>query len=46
MDLLKLARDQKGKVLPLQQALDYVAQIIDVLDEMHSEKLVYRNVRP
>lgn len=32
MDLLNLAFSQEGKVLPLKQALDYFAIIIEVLD--------------
>jgi serine/threonine protein kinase len=36
MDLLKLAINHSSKHLQLKQVLDYIAQIIEILDEMHS----------
>ncbi|CAM6001786.1 unnamed protein product [Sphagnum balticum] len=35
----------KGHVFQLQHALEYFAKLIDVLEELHINKLVYRNVR-
>lgn len=46
MDLLKLAMSRNAHVLPLPQALEFTARILEVLEEMHSYKLVYRNLRP
>lgn len=45
-DLLKLAHSRNGHVLQLPIALEYFARIVEVLDEMHSNKLIYRNLRP
>lgn len=45
-DLLKLAYSRNGHVLQLPQALEFFARIIEVIDEMHANKLIYRNLRP
>jgi hypothetical protein len=46
MDLLKLMVSRNGHVLQLPIALGYFARLIEVLEELHANKLVYRNVRP
>lgn len=45
-DLLKLAHSRAGHVLQLQQALTYFSKLIEVIEEIHSNKLIYRNIRP
>ena len=45
-DLLKLAHLKPGHVLQIEHALPFFAKIIEVLEELHANKLVYRNVRP
>jgi serine/threonine protein kinase len=45
-DLLKLAHSRPGHVLQLAQALPYVAELVETLEELHSSKLVLRNMRP
>ena len=45
-DLLKVAHSRPGHVLQLQQALPFFARIIELLEELHANKLTYRNVRP
>lgn len=43
-DLLRLALSRSAHVLQLSQAVEYLARIFEVLEEMHSHKLVYRNL--
>lgn len=45
-DLLKLAHSRPGHVLQLQQALPLFARLVEVIEELHASKLVYRNLRP
>jgi serine/threonine-protein kinase len=45
-DLLKLAYSRNGHVLQLDQALEFFARMVEVLEELHAHKLIYRNVRP
>lgn len=45
-DLLKLAHSRAGHVLQLQQALTYFSRLIEVIEELHCNKLIYRNIRP
>ncbi len=45
-DLLQLQTCQPNRVFPLPVALDYFSKIILSLEEMHENKLIYRNIRP
>ena len=46
MDMLKLAMSRDKHIIPLPQALEFIARITEVVEELHSHKLVYRNLRP
>jgi hypothetical protein len=45
-DLLRQAHSSPGHVLRLKDALYYFSRLIEIIDELHAYKLIYRNIRP
>ena len=43
---MKIILTQPHHLMPLEKALHFYAKIIEIVDELHSSKLIYRNLRP
>ena len=41
-----VAHQNPGHVLQLHEALYHFARLIEVIEELHANKLIYRNIRP
>ena len=46
IDLLMLAHSNPGHVLQLHEGLYHFARLTEVIEELHANKLIYRNIRP